>query len=132
MRVTDDFKCPSTDAPYDPLEPHTATLLALPISRHHTVRSVAYQAYRTLWADEPDRAERWRRVSNMDQVFGIGRPLRTISKSVLGAAIEEMEQMGMPEPVIRHHLDDFACLMLWADEWGFVRWGRSPGDGQKH
>lgn len=111
--------------PQSPLEPRTAALLAMPMSWCHTVRSVAQEAFRTLWAEEPDRAERWRRVGNMDQVFGVGRPLRTISNNVVAAAIQEMEEMGMPETDIRQHLDNFACLMLWADHWGFVRWGRS-------
>lgn len=113
------------EAQQRPLEPRTAALLALPLSSSHTVRSVAQEAYRTLWADEPDRAERWRRVGNMDQVYGVGRPLRTITKTVIGAAFQEMEEMGMPEDVIRQHLEDFACLMLWADQYGFVRWGGS-------
>ncbi len=131
MRVTDDFKCPSTKAPQGPLELHTTTLLALPISCHHTVRSVAQEAYRTLWATEPDRAERWRRVSNMDQVFGIGRPLETISKQALVAAYREMEETGLSEEVIDQHFDDFRCLMLWADDWGFVEWSRpSEADGE--
>ena len=125
MRVIPDDLAIQTEALQRPLEPRTATLYTLPISCHHTVRSVAYLAYSTLWATEPDRAERWRRIGNMDQVFGIGRPLRTISKQVLSAAIQEMEEMGMSEEVITQHLDDFACLMLWTDRWGFVRWGRS-------
>lgn len=124
MRVPHDFKDNLTEAPCSPSEARTATLLALPMSRRHTVRSVAQEAYRTLWATEPDRAERWRRVTNMDQVFGVGRPLRTISRQVLGAAIHEMEEMGIPEEAIKQHLDNFACLMLWADGWGFVRWNR--------
>ena len=125
MRVIPEDLAILAEAPQGPLEPRTATLHTLPISCHHTVRSVAYRAYRTLWATEPDRPERWRRVGNMDEVFGIGRPLRTICKQVLAAAIQEMEEMGMPKGVIRQHLDDFAYLMLWADSWGFVRWGRS-------
>ena len=60
----------------------------------------------------------------MDQVFGIGRPLRTISKQVYSAAIQEMQEMGMPCPVVEQHLKDFGALMLWADAWGFIRWGR--------
>jgi hypothetical protein len=60
----------------------------------------------------------------MDQVFGVGRPLRTIGQKVVDAAVQEMEEMAMPKDVIRQHLDNFAALMLWADEWGFVRWGR--------
>jgi hypothetical protein len=60
----------------------------------------------------------------MDQVFGVGRPLRTISEQVVTAASQEMEEMGVPDEVIRQHLDNFAALMLWADDWGFVRWGR--------
>lgn len=95
------------------------------MSSSHTVRSVAQQAYRTLWAEEPDRADRWHRVGNMDQVYGVGRPLRTITKKVIEAAYQEMVDMRMLEDVIRQHLDDFACLMLWADEHGFVRWGGS-------
>ena len=125
MRVTPDFTCSPNETQYGPSQPRTATLLTLRISCHHTVRSVAQQAYRSLWAGEPDRAERWHRVGNLDQVFGIGRPLRTISKQVVSAAIQEMGEMGMSEDVVRQHLDNFACLMLWADEWGFVRWGRS-------
>lgn len=123
MRVSQHGSSNTAEAQEGPSEPHTATLLTVPISCHHTARSVAQEAYRTLWADEPDRADRWRRVSNMEQVFGVGRPLRTISKSVLAAAIREMGEMGMSEPVVRQHLDDFACLMLWADRWGFVKWG---------
>ena len=60
-----------------PSEPRIATLFSLPVSDCHTVRSVAQEAHRTLWAEEPDRAERWRRVGNMDQVYGVGRPLQT-------------------------------------------------------
>lgn len=60
----------------------------------------------------------------MDQVFGVGRPLRTITEAVVAAAVYEMKEMGMCEEVIRQHLDNFACLMLWADDWGFIRWGR--------
>jgi len=124
MRVPYHLEGNLTEATYGPLQPRTATLLALPMSCRHTVRSVAQEAYRTLWAALPDRAERWRRVSNMDQVFGIGRPLVTISKQVVASAVQEMEEMGMPEPVIKQHLDNFASLMLWADGWGFVRWNR--------
>jgi hypothetical protein len=61
----------------------------------------------------------------MDQVYGVGRPLRTITKNVIGAAFQEMEELGMPDDVIMQHLDDFACLMLWADQHGFVSWGGS-------
>jgi hypothetical protein len=68
----------------------------------------------------------------MDQVFGIGRPLVTITKQVVASAIQEMEEMGMSEDVIKQHLDNFACLMLWADGWGFVRWGRPPGVSEGH
>ena len=124
MRVIPDGLAIPNDASYGPSKPRTATLHTLPISCHHTVRSVAYQAYRTLWADEPDRAERWRRVSNMDQVFGVGRPLRTMSGAVVEAAIHEMHEMDMPKDHIKQHLDNFAALMLWADRWGFIRWGR--------
>ena len=28
----------------------------------------------------------------------------------------------MSQAAIDQHLDNFACLMLWADGWGFVRW----------
>ena len=86
---------------------------------------MAYTAYRTLWADEPDKAKRWKRISNMDQVFGAGRPLRTMSHAVVQAAIREMHEMEMPEDHITQHMDDFATLMIWADDFGFIRWGRS-------
>jgi hypothetical protein len=61
----------------------------------------------------------------MDQVYGVGRPLRTITKNVIAAAFREMVEMGMPPDVITQHFDDFTCLMLWADHHGFVRWGGS-------
>lgn len=126
MGVQDDRNEKQLTAPWRPSQLRTATLLTLPISGHHTVRSVAQNAYRSLWADEPDRAERWCRVGNMEQVFGVGRPLRTITEAVVAAAVHELKEIGMPEDVIREHLDNFAALMLWADDWGFVRWGRSP------
>jgi hypothetical protein len=125
MRVTPDCADNQLSAPCGSLQTPTAPLLALPISVHHTVRSVAQEAYRTLWATEPDRAERWRRVGNMDQVYGVGRPLRTITKDVIAAVYREMVEMSMPGNVIRQHLEDFACLMFWADQHGFVRWGGS-------
>lgn len=81
-----------------------------------------------MWATEPDRAERWRRVSNVDQVLGVGRPLVTITKHVLAAAWGEMEELGMPEEVVYQHFEDFKWLMLWADDWGFVRWYRPSDD----
>ena len=105
-----------------------ARLGSFPISSRHTVRSVAQEAYRTLWADEPDRAERWHRVRNMDLVFGVGRPLATFNNEVRERAIQDLEELGMPEHAIRQHLANFAALMLWADGWGFVRWGRRPSD----
>lgn len=77
-----------------------------------------------MWIEEPDRADRWRRVGNMDQVYGVGRPLRTITKEVIQAVFKEMAEMGMPGDVISQHLEDFACLMSWADTHGFVRWAR--------
>jgi hypothetical protein len=132
LRVPHDLTGDPTEAPYGPLQPRTATLLTLPISCHHTVRSVAQEAYKTLWVDEPDRAERWRRVGNMDQVFGVGRPLRTFSKQVVAAAVQEMDEMGMPDDDVRQHLDNLAALMLWADGWGFIRWGRRPGVSEGH
>lgn len=129
MRVIpDDGLAVATEAHQGPSEARTATLLTLPVSRHHSVRSVAQHAFRTLWIDEPDRAERWSRVERMDRHFGIGRPLRTISKSVLGATIREMGEMGMNEDVVLQHLDNFAALMLWADGWGLIRWGRRPNE----
>ena len=123
MRVSNDVKCNLTEAPYSPSELRTATLLKLPISCRHTVRSVAQEAYRTLWATEPDRPERWRRVGNMDEVFGVGRPIRTISKEVFASAIQEMHEMGMPGPDISQHLTDFGTLMTWAVARGFAVWG---------
>jgi hypothetical protein len=77
-----------------------------------------------LWTDEPDRAERWRRIGNMDQLYSVGRPLRTITKDVIGAVYREMIDMHMPGDVITQHLEDFATLMFWADAHGFVRWSR--------
>lgn len=124
MRVIPDDLTVSAEAHEGPVQPHTATLHALPISCHHTVRSVAYQAYSSLWRDQPDRAERWHRISNMDQVFGVGRPLRTMSNAVVQAAMAEMREMEVPEEDIKLHMDNFAALMLWADDWGFVRWNR--------
>lgn len=112
-------------ATHGPSGPQRTPVLTLPISSCHTVRSVAQEAFRTLWVDEPDRAERWRRVGNMDQVYGVGRPLRTITKEVIGTAFRELVEMGMPEDDIRQHLDNFAFLMVWADRNGFVRWSRS-------
>lgn len=129
MRVIPDDLTILTEAQEGSSEARTAPLLTLPISCHHTVRSVAQEAYRSLWTDGPDRAERWRRVSNMDQLFGVGRPLRTMSNAVVQAVIREMGEMEMPEEVIRQHLDDFGCLMLWADDWGFVQWGRQSDRG---
>ena len=123
MRVSDDVKCNLTEAPYGPSEPRTASLIPFPSSSRHTVRSVAQEAYRTFWATEPDRPERWRRVGNMDQLFGVGRPIRTISKEVFAAAIQEMHEIGMPGPDIGQHLDDFGALMTWAVERRFAEWG---------
>ncbi len=125
MRVPHDLKGNPTEAQQRPLEARTATLLTLPTSCHHTVRSVAQRAYMTLWGIQPVRAERWQRVSNMDQVLGVGRPLRTITKSVLAEAIRELEEMGMPEDAIERHVSNFASLMVWADHGGFVWWGRA-------
>jgi hypothetical protein len=124
MRVPDDRNAAATKGLDGPSRPHTAALLTLPVSWHHTVRSVAQQAFKTLWAEEPDRAERWRRVGNMDQIFGVGRPLRSISKVVVDAAVHEMHEIGMPEDDVGQHLDNFACLMIWADMHNFIRWGR--------
>lgn len=39
-------------------DPARASLLALPMSCRHTVRSVSQEAYRTLWAMQPERAVR--------------------------------------------------------------------------
>ena len=47
-----------------------------------------------------------------------------MSHGVVQAAIREMHEMDMPEDHIKQHLDNFAALMLWADDGGFVRWGR--------
>lgn len=102
---------------------HGGTLVSLPMSRHHTVGSVSQEAYRTLWAPLPDRGERWQRVRNVGLVLGMTTPLNEIGKGLLGATIIEMGQLGMPEAVVDQHLDNFACLMLWAHGWGFVRWG---------
>ena len=123
MGVSGDLESAPAKASYGPSQPRTANLLTLPISRHHTVRSVAQGAYSSLWTEEPDRAERWRRVGNMDEVFGVGRPLRTISKPVVAAAIREMQETAMPGPVIQQHLDDFRFLLTWAFQCGFVYWG---------
>lgn len=123
MRVTPLTAGNRPEALYGLTRPCTASLSTLSISCHHTVRSVAQQAYRSLWADAPDRAERWRRVGNMDEVFGIGRPLRTISREVFAAAIGEMTEMAMPSSLIERHLDDFGELMTWAVEHGFAEWG---------
>jgi hypothetical protein len=62
----------------------------------------------------------------MDQVYGVGRPLHTITKEVIQAVYGEMVEMRMPGDVITQHLEDFACLMFWADSHGFVRWSREP------
>ena len=126
MRVPHDIESNPTEAPHGPPQPRTATLLTLPISCRHTVRSVAQEAYRTLWATEPDRAERWCRVGNMDQVLGVGRPLWTISKHVLGAAIQAMEEMGMSEGDIEQHFHTFGSLMIWADQRDFYAWFEPP------
>ena len=123
MRVSDDLERGSGEAPYGSSGPRSAALLTLPISRHHTVRSVAQRAFKKLWTEEPDRAERWRRIGNMDEVFGIGRPLRTISKPVIAAAIGEMKEMGIPGPHIDEHLKDFGSLMTWAVGQDFAEWG---------
>lgn len=129
MRVIpDDDLTVSTEAQRGPSQPRTASLLTLPVSRYHSVRSVAQHAFKTLWNDEPDRAERWSRVERMDRHFGIGRPIRTISQGVLGATIREMGEIGMKEDVVLEHLDNFAALMLWADAWGFIRWARRPDE----
>lgn len=122
VRVSDDLERALAEAPYGPVERRTAALLTLPISCHHTVRSVAQRAFKTLWTEEPDRAERWRRIGNMDEVFGNGRPLRTISKEVVAATIGEMMEIGMPDLVIQQHLDDFRFLSAWAYQRGFVEW----------
>lgn len=92
------------------------------MSCRHTVGSVSQEAYRALCASLPDRDERWQRVRNVGVVIGMDMLLHSISKEVVGAAITEMRAMGTPEPVIDQQLDNFACLMLWADGWGFVRW----------
>jgi hypothetical protein len=74
MRAPPDCKGTQRSVPWGLLQTPTATLLKLPTSDYHTVRSVSQEAYSDLWDTEPDRAERWLRVSNMDQVFGVGRP----------------------------------------------------------
>ena len=124
MRVipNDDLPVP-TEAQQSASQPRTASLHTLPISCHHTVRSVSQQAFKTLWIDESDRRERWNRIGNMEQVFGVGRPLRAISKEVYTAAIHEMNEMGMPWPVIEQHLSDFGFLMTWAVGRGYVEFG---------
>lgn len=109
-------------APQGPLEPHTATILTFPVSCRHTVRSVSQEAYKTLWAIQPDRAERWLQVRNMDLMYGVGRPLSTITKEVIAVAVEDMKKVGMKGNVIIQHLETFACLMFWAGDHGFVRW----------
>ena len=123
MRVIPNDLAVSTEAQQGPSHARTATLLTLGTSSHHTARSVAQEAYRTLWADEPDRADRWRRIGNMDWLFGNGRPLRTISKEVYAGAIQEMHEMGVPGPVVVQHLQDFGSLMTWAVGRGFVQFG---------
>lgn len=125
MRVLDDRNAAATKGLRGPSRRHTATILTLPMSWNHTVRSVAQEALKTLWADEPDRAERWRRIGNMEQLYGVGRPLRTITKDVIAAVYREMLDLRMPGDVITRHLEDFATLMFWADAHGFVRWSRS-------
>ena len=44
--------------------------------------------------------------------------------TVLSAAIQEME-VRAPDDVIRQSVDNFACLMPWADGASFVRWAQS-------
>lgn len=104
---------------------HTTTVTALPTSGHHSIGSVAQEAYRTLWVAEPDRNERWQRVRGLSLLIGLRTPLFGISKGALGAALIKMRALGLSEEVVDQHLDNFACLMLWADQQGFVRWGRS-------
>jgi uncharacterized ubiquitin-like protein YukD len=130
MRVIPNDDLPvTTEAQQGPSDPRTASLHDLPISDDHTVRSVSQHAFKTLWIDEPDRRQRWNRIGNMDKVFGRGRPLRTISDGVVKAAIQELREMAMPEDHIKQHLDNFAVLMLWADDWRFIRWGRPSHGG---
>jgi hypothetical protein len=123
MRVPNEFECYPAEAPQGPLKRHTAALIPFPMSYRHTARSVSQEAYRTLWATLPDRAEKWRRIGNMDQVLGVGRPIHTISKQVFATAIEDMQQLGMPEDVIGQHLEDFGSLMTWAVGRGFAEFG---------
>ena len=133
MRVipNDDLPVP-TEAQQSASQPRTASLHALPILCHHTVRSVSQHAFKTLWIDEPDRRERWNRIGNMDQAFGTGRPLRTISKSVLDAALCELWAMGMSDDVVKQHFDDLACLMIWAESRRFLQWAaKSLHEGTK-
>jgi len=47
----------------------------------------------------------------MDQVFGVGRPIHTISKEVFEAATSRMHEMGMPWHGIEEHVYDFGTLM---------------------
>jgi hypothetical protein len=123
MRVPNDFEGDLTEAPRSPLQPRTAPLIPFPMSYRHTVRSVAQEACRTLWATLPDKADKWRRVGNMDHMLGVGRPIHTISKEVFAAAIHEMQGIGMPGPAIEQHLEDFGALMTWAVARGFAEWG---------
>ena len=97
---------------------------SFPISYRHSVGSASQEAYRALWTASPERAERWARVRTVGLIVGMGTPLRAINTPVLNRAIWEMGERGMSKADIDQHLDDFAYLMLWADGWGFVRWGR--------
>ena len=101
--------------------PHSS----FPMSYRHSVGSASQEAYRALWTAEPDRAERWARVHTVGLIVGLGTPLRAITSQVRNRAIWELGERGMSDADIARHLDNFACLMLWADGWGFVRWGRS-------
>jgi hypothetical protein len=58
----------------------------------------------------------------MDQLYGVGRPLRTITKDVIAVVYREMIHMRMPGDVITQHLQDLADLMFWADAHGFIKW----------
>ena len=98
---------------------------SFPMSYRHSVGSASQEAYRALWTAESDRAERWARVRTVGLIVGLGTPLRAITTPVRNRAIWVMRERGMSKADIARYLDSFACLMLWADGWGFVRWGRS-------
>jgi integrase len=97
-------------------EAPSSVVVALPVSKVHSIASVTQEARGALWRGQAGEANAWVHIQVIGDILGAHEPLDSFDTKTMDRVARELDKKGLSDATVNRYLSHFRTFLEWGME----------------